>query len=274
MVKIMVDSASDCRNNDIYDYFIPMSVNIDGKEYKDGVDIDSDAFYQMLTEGKAFPKTSQPSPDVFLEHFEKIKEAGDELIYFSVSSRLSGTYQSACIAKNLADYDGIYIFDSKTASHMIGILAKYAKALIEKGLCAAKIAEKCESLKEKIRVFAGLDTLEYLQKGGRIGKASALIGTLASLKPLVTVQNGEVEAAGKALGFGRAVGMIADKIKNFEIDQDFPICSLYTYGEENCIKLEEKLQAEGLQIDERLQIGSTIGAHTGPGVYGIFFVEK
>lgn len=275
MIKIMVDSASDCRNNDIYDFFIPMTVNIDSKEYRDGVDLDNDTFYSLLAECKEFPRTSQPSPDDFLNLFEEIKATGDTLIYFSISSALSGTYQSANIAKTMVEYENIHIIDSKNVSHMIGMLARYAKKLISEGLSAEEIVERCEELKTKIKVFAGVDTLEYLKRGGRIGKASALLGTIANIKPIVTVSaEGEVGAAGKALGFGKAVQSIVDKIKNFEINTDFPIYSLYTYGEENCIKLEEKLESDGLIIAERLQIGSTIGCHVGPGVYGICFIQK
>lgn len=270
----MVDSASDCRNAELYDYFVPMTVNIGGKEYRDGIDIDSDAFYKKLTEEKHFPRTSQPNPEDFLKHFQKIKEDGDELIYFALSSGLSGTYQSAFIAKTLLEYDGIYIIDSKTASHMIGTLASHAKKRINDGASAAEIAEECEELKGRIRVFAGVDTLEYLQKGGRIGKASALIGSLASLKPLISVsKDGTVEAVGKALGFGKAVAMLTEKIKTFELDPDYPINTLYTFGEENTEKLEDRLKKEGFAVGERLQVGSTIGTHVGPGVYGVFFVE-
>ena len=275
MIKIMVDSASDCRNNDIYDLFIPMTINIDGKEYHDGIDLDNDTFYTLLQGCKEFPRTSQPSPDDFVKIFEQIKEDEDELIYFSISSALSGTYQSANIAKAMVEYDNIYIVDSKNASHMIGILARYAKSLISDGLTAEEIVQKCEKLKVKIKIFAGVDTLEYLKRGGRIGKASAMVGTLANIKPIVTVSpDGEVDVAGKALGFGKAVQSIVEKVKSLKIDRNFPIFSLYTYGEENCIKLEEKLKSEGITIDKRLQVGSTIGTHVGPGVYGICFIKE
>ena len=275
MIKIMVDSSSDCRNREIYDYFVPISVNIDGKDYKDGINLDNDMFYNLLNSAKDFPRTSQPSPDEFLQIFEKVKADGDQLIYFALSSALSGTYQSANIAKNMTEYDGIYIIDSKNASRMIELLAVYAKKLISENLTAEEIVQKCEEVKSKIKIYAGVDTLEYLQKGGRIGKATALIGALANIKPLITVSpDGEVDAVGKALGFGKAVQTLVQRIGKHEIDTSFPICSLYTFGEENCIKLEEKLEEAGYSLSDRLQIGSTIGAHVGPGVYGVFFVEK
>lgn len=275
MIKIMVDSASDCRNNEIYDMFISMAINMDGREYLDGKTLDNETFYLLLTTSEAFPQTSQPSPGDFAEYFEQVKANGDELIYFAISSGLSGTYQSANIAKDMVEYDGIHIIDTRTASHMIGLLAKHAKKLIAEGKTATEIVEICEELKGRIRIFAGLDTLEYLRRGGRIGKASALVGTLANIKPIITVsQEGGVEPVGKALGVPRAIQMMADKVKEYEIDENFPICSLYTYGEENVEKLEKKLTGEEYVIAERLQIGSTIGTHVGPGVYGVFFVSK
>lgn len=275
MIKIMVDSSSDCREKGKFDLFIPMAINIDGKEYKDGIDLDNDTFYSMLTSSEEFPKTSQPSPDDFIKIFEKIKEDKDELLYFSLSSALSGTYQSAKIAKSIVDYDNIYIVDSKNATHMIVFLADYAKSLIEKGMSASDIAKKCEEFKCKIKAFAGVDTLEYLKKGGRIGKASAMIGTLANIKPIITVNpDGEIDSAGKGLGFAKAVQIIADKVEKIEIDENFPVYSLYTFGEENCIKLEEKLKTYGINISGRKQIGSTIGTHLGAGVYGVCFVVK
>ncbi len=275
MIKIMVDSASDCRNNEIYDFFIPMAINVGGKEYLDGKNLDNETFYSLLTTSKEFPQTSQPSPGDFAEYFEQIKETGDELIYFAISSGLSGTYQSANIAKDMVEYERIYIIDSRTASHMIGLLAKHAKKLIGEGKSAIEVVETCEELKGRIRLFAGLDTLEYLKRGGRIGKASALVGTLANIKPIIRVsEEGIVDPVGKALGVPRAIQMIADKMKEDEIDENFPICTLYTYGEENVDKLEKKLAGDGYSIAERLQIGSTIGTHVGPGVYGVFYVAK
>ena len=275
MIKIMVDSSSDYREKGKIDLFIPMSVNIDGKEYKDGIDLDNDTFYSLLKDCKEFPKTSQPSPDDFIKVFERVKEDKDELIYFSLSSALSGTYQSAVIAKSIVEYNNIYIVDTKNASHMIIFLVEYARNLVAEGYAAADIAEKCEELKGKIKVFAGVDTLEYLKRGGRISKTLAMVGTLANIKPLITVTpSGEVDSAGKGLGVAKAIQMISEKVCKFEFDENFPIYSLYTYGEENCEKLEEKLKANGINITERKQIGSTIGVHLGPGVYGVCFVIK
>lgn len=272
MIRIMVDSASDCGREE-YDAFISMTINIEGKEYRGGIDLMNDEFYRILANTGDFPQTSQPAPTAFIESFQAAKEAGDELIYFSISSVLSGTYQSANIAKAMVEYDGIYIVDTLSASHMVGMMAEYAKRWAEEGVSAKEIVARCEALKGRIRVLAGVDTLEYLKRGGRIGKAAALVGSLANIKPLIAVVDGGVEPLAKALGFGRAIQTLTEKIKAYEIDPAYPVCSLYTYGEENVEKLEEKLQEAGIQVQDRKQVGPTIGTHVGPGVYGLFFVE-
>ncbi|MDD6095089.1 MAG: DegV family protein [Clostridia bacterium] len=275
MIKIMVDSGSDCRDREVCDYFVPLTVNAEGREYRDGIDLDCDMFYYLLTTAEEIPHTSQPSPDAFLQYFKEVKANGDELIYFTLSSALSGTYQSACIAREMAEYDGIYIVDSRNFSHMIVVLAKYAKKLISRGMSAKYIVEKCEELKKRIKVCGCAGTLEYLRRGGRIGKAAAFAGTMANIKPIMSVSpEGTVEAVGKAIGVQRAVQTIADKLKKTRLDEEFPVFSLYSYGEEYTIKLEKKLRSEGYHISERLQIGPTIGTHLGPGVFGISFVEK
>ena len=211
-----------------------MTINFDGTEYRGGIDIDSDTFYEKLLQTKSFPRTSQPSPQDYLEIFEEVKANGDELICFTISSELSGTYQGAMMAKSIVDYEGIYVIDSKTATHMIGVLAQYARKLICDGLSAAQIVEKCEELKPRVKVLAGVDTLEYLFRGGRMSRATAAVGELASIKPVLAVENGKVEVAKKCLGKVRATQFIVEQILNGNLDETFPVYSVYTYNVENC----------------------------------------
>ena len=275
MIKFLVDSSADCKREEgIYDILVPMTVTIDGTDYHPGVDLDTNNFYDLLIKTKDFPKTSQPSPQMFLEHFEAVKKAGDELICFCIASALSGTYQSAVMAKEMADYDKIHVIDTLSATHMIGIMVHQAAKLRQQGCAAERIVEEVEKLKSKIHVLAGLDTLEYLRRGGRIGGAAAFVGSMAQIKPILTVSNGRVEVCGKAIGKGRAIHQIADMVQAAQIDPAFPIISIYSLGEENCAILEERLSEVGIAVSKRLQIGSTIGAHTGPGVYGVIFVTK
>ncbi len=276
MIKILVDSASDlAAEKNAYDYFMPIKVTIDGKEYRDGIDLEADTFYDLLSQSEKFPHTSQPSPQDFVEIFEKVRESGDELIYIALSSALSGTYQGAVLAKSMVDYDGIYIIDSKSASHGISVIVQYARKLISEGLGAEEIAEKCQELVSRVKIFAGVDTLEYLYRGGRLSRTAATVGKIADVKPIVSLsEEGSVAAIGKCLGKGRAMQFILDKVSKFEVDSNFPIYSLYTYGEENCSMLEDKLTQGGYEVKNRLQVGSTIGAHVGPGVYGVIIVTK
>lgn len=275
MVKIMLDSASDGVAVHPYDYYVPMTVDIGGRAYKDGVDLKPQKFYKLLSSASEFPKTSQPSPEDYIPYFEEVKAAGDELVYLTVSSALSGTYQSGNIAKQMVEYAGIHIVDTKTASHMIGLLARYAKKLAEDGLSAAEIGEKVLQIRDKQVLYAGLQTLEYLHKGGRLSRASAAIGTVANIKPIITVSDdGKVDTFAKAIGVKRAIATIAKQVQTMEIDENFEIWSLCTVDTENCEALEQAMAAIGHPVSGRMQVGPTIGAHVGPGVYGITFVRK
>ena len=274
MIKIILDSTSDCFGSS-FDMFAPLTVSLGGRDYKDGIDLNPDQFYQLLTTTKEFPKTSQPSPEDFAVLFEKVKADGDEAICFTVSSALSGTYQSACIAKELTDYPGIHIIDTKLVSHPIGILAGYAAEKIRQGCSAGEIVEECEALKGKIRVIAGLDTLEYLYKGGRLSRAGAAVGAVAGIKPIITLTpEGTINAAGKAIGVNRAIGNMLSRLQETPPDPRFPLYTLYTQGTENLEKLEDKLAQAGFPVAGRRQVGPTIGAHVGPGVYGFVYVTE
>lgn len=274
MIRIMVDSAADC-GKAAYDLFVPLRVCFGGREFHDGLDLTANRFYTLLTDSGEFPKTSQPSPEDFLAQFQKAVDAGDEVIYFALSSALSGTYQSARIARQILDYDKIHIVDTAAVSHMIPVLAEQAARRIRQGWNAEAIMEESQTLKSRIRVYAGVDTLEYLYRGGRLSKASAAVGELAGIKPIVTLsREGTVQACGKTIGVPRAIKWIRDKVARSEIDPDFPVYTLYTQGHAHVEKLEAGLTEAGIPVRGRRQVGPTIGSHVGPNVYGVLFVEK
>ncbi|MBR7164332.1 MAG: DegV family protein [Clostridia bacterium] len=276
MIKILVDSASDCRKNrELFDGVIPITVTIDENDYLDGIDLDADTFYRLLTKRRNFPKTSQPSPEQFAAFFEQAKKDRDEVIYLALSSALSGTCQSAVIAKDMTEYDKVYIIDTKSATHGINFLAGFAAKLAKQGISATEIVTKCEELKGRIKIFAGVDTLEYLHRGGRLSKTVAAVGELARIKPIITItKEGAVSIVAKSLGKAGAIQQIFKQINLCRPDPAFPIYTLYTFGEENCAQLESTLSKKGYHAAGRLQVGGTIGAHVGPGVYGILFVAQ
>lgn len=278
MIRILVDSSTDFTMEEIKSknlYHVPLTISLNDKDYLSGEDLTSDQFYELLTAGEDFPKTSQPSPQAFAEIFEQAKNKGEEIICVLLSSALSGTCQSAALAKDMVDYDGIHIVDSLTATIMTRVIVDYGLQLIEQGKSATEIVDALEALKGKVKVAAGIDTLEYLYRGGRLNKAAATIGELANLKPVITVTDeGTVSILGKCIGKNKALNFIMKTLGSKELDTTFPLYTVYAYGSENTEKLEEKLASEGYKVSDRLQLGSTIGAHVGPGAFGIIYVEK
>ena len=278
MIRIIIDSSADYLKEEIDKkqmILASLNINLDEKLYLDGVDISRDQLYEWLMESKDFPKTSQPSPEVFLEHFKAAKEAGDDVICILLSSALSGTCQSAHLAKSMADYDNIYIVDSLSATHLIRFLGNKACSMRDAGASAKEIVETLEELKSRTKVIAAVDTLEYLCRGGRVSKAAATIGNLANLKPIITVNpEGEVAVIAKCVGKNKSLSYILNALQEYEIDENYPLYSIYSYGVENCIALEAKVVNAGYLLHSRKQIGATIGCHVGPGAFGVLFVHK
>lgn len=278
MIRIMVDSASDYTRAEALKKgmdFVSITVSIDGESFRDGMDSSRTELYEKLIGGKDFPKTTQPSPQAFLEIFEDAKAKGDEIIYIGLSTALSGTVQSAHLAKSMADYDRIHIIDTLNVAYGIRILAEYALELRDAGMSAESIVEKVTALCPRICIAASLDTLEYLRRGGRLSAAAAAVGTLANLKPVVHLtSDGKVGIVAKCMGKVKAQKALMDYLAQYEVDIAFPFYTIYSYGTENCEKLEIKLTDSGYTVDERLQIGLSIGAHIGPGAAGFVFVKK
>ena len=277
MIRILVDTSSDYTVEEIKANgmeLAPLHITIGEKDYRDGYDLSKDKFYELLTSNEEFPKTSQPTPQDFVDIFEDVEEKGDELICILLSSKLSGTFQSATLAKNIVEYDNIHLVDSLGATHMIRIMAGHAQELIEEGKSATEIVAVLEEMKSKIKVLAVVDTLEYLCKGGRVSKTTAAIGEMAKVKPMITVANGEVAVIGKSLGKNKAISNLLKAFEECEVDERFPIYSVSTLGTENCEVFEKRFTDAGYSFKERVQIGATIGTHVGPGVFGVIFVEK
>ena len=278
MVKILVDSSSDYEPEEIKEKgfeFVPISITIGDTDYIDGVSLEKDEFYEILKGTEDFPKTSQPSPQAFLDIFKDAKEKQDTIFCILLSSELSGTCQSAQLAKNMVDYESIYIIDSLSATYLIKILADYTYELVQKNTPAEEILQKIEALKPRVTLFAGLDTLEYLCKGGRLSKSAAAIGELANIKPVITVtEKGAVGVLGKCLGKNKAIAQVFKHLQESGLDDSFPLYTIYTYGTDNCQRLEDKLEENGYSTSKRLQVGATIGSHIGPEAFGVVFVKQ
>lgn len=271
-MQIVIDSCSDLEYNEANDLkinYVPMTLLMNEKEYLDGIEISKDNFYTMLVEQNVFPKTSQPSPQVFIEIFQKAKDNNEDVICLLISSKLSGTIRSAMMAKDIVDYEKIYIIDSLSVSAGIRILLDELLKL--KGTSSTlEIVKKLEELKSRITILAGLDTLEYLHKGGRLSKGKLILGSILNMKPVITVENGEVEPIGKAIGITRAFDSIKKYIKNNPIDYNYNVYFGYTMNKERMLSLKSKLGIEGNEI----HVGTAIGTHVGPNCYAIFYIKE
>ena len=278
MIRLLVDSGSDYTLAEVEGRgieFVPLSVTIAGTTSRDGVNLTKDEFYRLLLESDDFPKTALPSPADFADIFEDVKAKGDEIICILLASVLSGTYQSAVTAKAMVDYDKIHIIDSCTATCGIRLLVEYADRLRGQNLSAAEIVEKIEAVKGRTRICAALDTLEYLHKGGRLSRASAAIGTAVSLKPVISLDpQGRVEVIQKCLGRGRALNYVVSYLEKHPADPDFPIYPVFTCGTENAGKLQARLAEQNIPLHPLSQLGSTIGAHVGPEIFGVIYIEQ
>lgn len=278
-IHIITDSASDIKASERKNLtVIPMTITFGETEYQDGVTLTHKQFYEMLIESDTLPVTSQISPFRFEEAMKKAVAQGDEVIAITLSSKLSGTWQSAMIAAE--NFPGsVYVVDSENVTVGEHILVEYAFRLIDQGLRAAEIAEKLDLLKKRIRLVALLDTLEYLKKGGRISSAAALAGSILSIKPVIAIQNGEVAILGKARGSKQANNLIVEQIHAAGgIDFSMPYFLGYTglskdliqkYIEDNASLWEN--ETDCLSVDS---VGGTIGTHTGPGAIAVAFVAN
>lgn len=273
-VRIIVDSTADLPLAAVEQVdTVRMTVRFGDREYIDGVDISKEAFYTRLVQEKELPTTSQPTPYDFEKAYETAVEAGDTVVCITVSSKVSGTYQSAVIAGE--EYEGkVFVVDSRNVAIGTSILVLHALELREKGLCAEEIARELLKKRERIRLYAMVDTLEYLKKGGRISPTAAFAGGLLNLKPIITVENGELKIAGKARGNKQALTALNQLVeKAGGIDLKQPVMLGYTGLDNSLLNQyrEESGQLWAGNTPEAALIGSVIGTHAGPGAVAIAF---
>lgn len=275
-VNIIVDSTADI-TEDVKERLtvVPLTLRFGEEEYIEGVTIQKKEFYQKLIESDVLPKTSQAVPADFSDIFEKIAAAGESAVVITLSSKLSGTWQSAMIAAREYE-DSVYVVDSRNVAIGTAILAKLALRLVDEGMGAREIAERLEKEREKICLIAMLDTLEYLKKGGRISAAAAFAGGVLSIKPVVCIRDGEIVILGKARGSKQGNNLLVSEIrKTGGIDFTKPILLGYTGLDDTLLQkyIEDSkaLWEEGISSLETTMIGSVIGTHAGPGAVAVAF---
>ena len=276
--RIIVDSTLDmtesfCRRA----WVIPLTIHFGQEVLTDGVTITRSQFYERLVSVEAMPTTSQPSPAAFEEAYEEIARAGESAVVITISSKLSGTCQSAQIAAE--GYDNIYVVDSQNAANGAGILAEYAILCAEKGMAAPELAAHLKEKRNEICVIGVLDTLEYLKKGGRISKTVAFAGGVLNIKPVVTIEDGRVALIGKARGSRQGNNLLVKKIQEAGgVDFTMPILLGYTGLDDRLmqqyIQDSRELWQDGTERLDSVCIGSVIGTYAGPGAVVAAFFRK
>lgn len=276
--RIIVDSTADLMPQfKSRVHTVPLTIHFGEEEFIDGVTIDHETFYNKLIESDVLPTTSQATPDAFMQEFEKAKQAEEAAVVITLSSKLSGTYQSAVIAAE--DYENIYIVDSGSAAIGSGILVELAFRLLDEGKSAREIATVLEEEKKKLVIVALVDTLEYLKKGGRVSKTVAFAGAVLNIKPVLSVISGEINMLGKARGSKMGNNLLVQEIeKAGGVDFTKPVLLGYT-GISNAL-LEKYIEDsksiwEGNLAEIRYAtIGSVIGTHAGPGAIAVAFFKN
>lgn len=277
-VKIIVDSTTDLLPS-IREQVtvVPLTVCFGQEEFTDGVTITHEQFYEKLVECDVLPTTSQASPAAFIRVLSETLAPGDSALILTLSSELSGTYQSAVIAAG--EFEEVFVVDSSSVAIGTGILTEYALECVKKGMSAKEIAEEIERKKKDVCVIAMLDTLEYLKKGGRISSTAAFAGGILNIKPVVNIEEGRINILGKARGSKQGNNLLIQEIqKAGGIDFKLPILLGYTGLTDvllqKYIKDSRLLWENAAESLRYTSIGSVVGTHTGPGVIAAAFFRK
>ena len=276
-VRIITDSTADVRPALAEQIpFVSLMIRFGDNEYTDGVTMSRKEFYEQLAVCTDLPTTSQPTPPSFEAQYKEAADAGDQVIVITISSKLSGTFQSANIAA--MDYDDVFVVDSENATIGAGILAERAKQLADSGMSAQEIVDVLNKEKKEICLVAALDTLEYLKRGGRLSKAAAFAGSMLNIKPLITVADGEIKVIGKARGTKQANTMLNKEVEKAGVDFTRPVMAGYTGTSDEL--LQGYLAGSGDLFAalpnglDKACVSGTIGTHVGPGAYTVAFFKK
>ena len=273
MIRIITDSSSNISQQEARELgitVIPLTIIFGDKQYRDGVDISTDEFYKKLTSTEDFPHTSQIGEDQLTKAYDECLKDGSEVLVLPISSGLSGSYSLAKTVAERPEYKNVTVYDTKCTTIMLKMLVQYAIA--HKGESAANVCKGLDRLRKHIRLYACLNTLEYLKKGGRLGTAAATFGEILKIKPVITVnEDGGLTVLGKALGMHHGIKTITDLFKKDKIEGD-PVF-IHTMDDKNAKTLAQKCGEKFKNIISE-NMCPVIGAHIGPAACGIVYIVK
>lgn len=278
MVRIITDSTSDIPQAEAAALgitVVPLTVHFGEEAYKDGIDLTNEDFYKKLAVVETLPTTSQVPPGEFTPLFQGFADAGDDVVGIFISSEMSGTYQSAVVAREHVGRDNVYVIDSRTATFELALLVRLAVRFRDAGMSAARIDTRIRELIGRVRLFAVVDTLKYLKMSGRISTTTAFVGGLLGINPVIAVKDGRVESVGKARGLKAGLKMIQEFLQADPPDPDY----LVVFGHTNApASLRETVAFFTKEYDIKdyveADIGTIVGTHVGPGAAGIAYIAK
>lgn len=278
-IKIVTDSTADIPKFLLEKYavsFVPLKVFFGEECYREDIDLSSGEFYEKLATFEGIPATSQPSPGEFCECYRELTADGSTVISIHISGALSGTIQSARIAASMLPEKEIIVVDSRLVCFPLGIVVLEAAKAAQAGKSTEQILEIIEMMINKIQTYFAVDTLEFLEKNGRIGKAASLLGTMLNLKPVLTIENGLIAPYEKVRGKSKAIEQMVKAAHKYR-QENGPLHYFVFHGAaaEDAQKLKTRLKNE-LEVQEILcgEVGAVVGTHAGPGVVALFFYSQ
>ncbi|NRY61612.1 DegV family protein with EDD domain [Clostridium beijerinckii] len=275
-IKIITDSTADLPK-EIYEKYdievLPLLINFGEESYLDGVEINTNEVFERIRNENILPTTAQVTPNRFVEIYKKYLAEGYKIISIHMSSVMSGTYQSACIAKEMLESQDIIVVDSQNVTAALGILVLKAVKLIEKGYNISEVEEKLNSIRNKVKLSVYFDSLEYLVRGGRISKTAGMVGGMLGIKLILEIKDGIMSVKDKIRGNKKAIKKIISDLENATLDEEVPVILI----DVNNIEVKEALRTymndNNVNFIE-CQVGSTVCIHSGPGCCGLVFLNK
>lgn len=278
MIQIITDSSSDIsqkKAKELNLIVLPLTVRFGDDVYKSGIDITDEEYYKRLVSEKNLPTTAQVNPYEFEERYKEILDQGDEIVSIHISSELSGTCQSASIAKDNLESDKITVIDSRNVCSALGLLAIIAGQMRDQGVSAAEITEAIQSYIPKLHLFVALETLDYVKKGGRISPTVAFVGGALGLHPIVSLIDGKIEVVDKAKGKKSSVKWMCKKLAELPYKKDLPLLVGHANAPDKGQELWKLLEEQGVKgITDNVCMGPVVGTYSGPDAVGIFYIEE
>lgn len=277
-IKIIADSTSDIpleQQEELGIEIVPLSVRFGSEEYIDGVTLTKPQFYKKLKECTDLPTTAQINPDQFEKIFKKYLDQGDEIIGIFLSGKLSGTCQSAVIAKDMIGSDKIHIIDSRNVTFGLALLVYEAVRMRDSGCTVKEICDGVESLMKRLRFYIVVDTLKYLKMGGRLSGSSAFFGTMLHIKPIISLEDGAVVVVEKKKGHKAAIEWLMQKMEQEKPDLKYKIVIGGSAVPQFCAMMQEALNERVKGADrEMVEMGAVVGTHGGPGCVGLAYIAE